>query len=170
MDSPQSAISGGTATGVLPIQIRIPTTGQVYRFAKTIIKPEDVLSFKVTYSSSWVTSAFKWVVALIVLAVLYYNRRRFASLLHWIWNRIAKLIGLYHSNRKALDRFVRSPMAPIVFLGLAFVSWPFPLILSLLFVFLFWISAGYQIMEFWKRRMLARATVKVNQARQSDTK
>ncbi len=170
LDAAQGAISGGQATGVLPIQIRIPTTGQVYRFAKTIIKPEDPLTVKVTYSRSWVTSAVKWILALVVLAIVFFNRRRFISPLRWIWNRVAKLISLYRSNRKAIDKFARSPMAPIVFLGLAFVSWPFPLIFALVFVFLFWISAGYQIMEFWKRRILVRATVKANQLKQNDSK
>ncbi len=170
LNAPPGVISGGSATGVLPIQIRIPTTGLVYRFAKTIIKPEDALSFNVTYSRSWVTSLFKWILALLVSTVLYFNRRRFASLLIWIWNRMARLIGLYLSNRKTIDKFARSPMAPIVFLGLAFVSWPFPLIMSLLFVFLFWISVGYQVLEFWKRRMLARATLKTNQPEPHEAK
>ncbi len=165
-----ASISGGSTTGVLPIQIRIPTTGQVYRFAKTIIKPEDSLSFKVTYSSSWVTSALKWIMAIIVLALCYFSRRQIGSLLRWIWNRIAKLTLLFQSNRKALDRFFHSPMAPVVFLGLAFVSWPFSLILSLLFAFLFWIGASYQIMEFWKRRMLVRAAIKVQQSKENNSK
>lgn len=167
MDAPQGAVSIGTATGVLPIQIRIPTTGQVYRFAKTIIKPEDPLTVSVTYSRSWVTATLKWILALIVVVLLFLNRRRFIAPIKWIGNRTAVLVNLYKNNRKAIDKFARSPMAPIVFLGLAFVSWPFPLIFSLLFVFLFWISAGYQILEYRKRMILARTTAKSNQKEQS---
>jgi len=53
----RSAVIGtGKAVGVLPIQIRIPTGGQVYRFARTIIRPDDVLSMSVTYGRNWVVS------------------------------------------------------------------------------------------------------------------
>ena len=159
MDAAQGAISGGQATGVLPIQIRIPTNGQVYRFAKTIIKPEDPLSFKVAYSRSWVAGAFKWILGMILALVLFIMRRTFSKPMKWIGQRISDLANIYQRNRKTIDKFVRSPMAPLVFLGLAFVSWPFPLIFALIFVLLFWITASYQGIEFWKKRMLVKATV-----------
>lgn len=158
-DAAAGTFSGGQATGVLPIQIRIPTTGQVYRFAKTIIKPEDPLTVAVTYSRSWVTTALKWLLALLITVILYLNRGRLLARLKWIGKKIKNLISLYKSNRKYIDGFVRSPMAPLVFLGLAFVSWPLSLIFVLIFVLLFWITASYQGIEFWRKRMLARATV-----------
>ncbi|MDD3045012.1 MAG: hypothetical protein PHF33_06130, partial [Candidatus Delongbacteria bacterium] len=37
--------AGMTGTGLMPIRIKIPTTGQVYRFAKTVVNPEDPLTF-----------------------------------------------------------------------------------------------------------------------------
>ena len=42
-DAPASIAGGAISTGVLPIQIRVPTGGQVYRFAKTVIRTEDQL-------------------------------------------------------------------------------------------------------------------------------
>ena len=52
------AASGATSTGVLPVHIRVPTGGQVYRFARTIIQPSDPLSFSVVYTRLWVISPF----------------------------------------------------------------------------------------------------------------
>jgi len=170
MDLPQGAMSGGTATGVLPIQIRIPTTGQVYRFAKTIIKPEDPLSFEVIYSRSWVASGLKWLLGLAAVLILFLSRRRFMKPIQWIGKGVNTVINFYRKNRKVFEKFARSPMAPLVFLGLAIVSWPFPLIFALLFVLMFWITAGYQAIEFLKRRTLARATVKSNHKDQNSSK
>lgn len=162
MDAAQGTISGGQAVGVLPIQIRIPNSGQVYRFAKTIIKPEDPLSFEVTYSRSWVAGAVKWIAGIIVALILFLIRRTFLKPAKWLGQRISDLINIYQKNRKTVDKFVRSPMVPLVFLGLAFVSWPFPLIFALIFVLLFWITAGYQGIEFWRKRAMAKVTVAHN--------
>lgn len=50
-EAPQASLGGGYATGVLPIQIHVPTGGQVYRFARTIINPDDLLTFGVRYAA-----------------------------------------------------------------------------------------------------------------------
>ncbi|HXK50916.1 MAG TPA: hypothetical protein PKW56_10670, partial [Clostridiales bacterium] len=63
------AVSGGT--GLMPIRIKIPTTGQVYRFAKTVVNPEDPLTFKVYFVQSWVPKAVKWLFWLVVILIIY---------------------------------------------------------------------------------------------------
>jgi hypothetical protein len=167
-DVASGALSGGQAVGVLPIQIRIPATGQVYRFAKTIIKPEDPLSFTVTYSRDWVSGVAKWMLGVIIVLILILTRKSFFGPAKWIGKRVLDMARIYKANRKSIDRFVKSPMAPLVFLGLAFVSWPFPLIFALVFVLLFWITASYQGIEFWRRRTLAKVSVKPS-LRENDT-
>jgi hypothetical protein len=56
-----STVYGGHSNGVLPIQIEVPTSGQVYRFAKSIIKQDDELSFSVIYTQDWVNDFVKWI-------------------------------------------------------------------------------------------------------------
>jgi hypothetical protein len=63
--------SASGQTGLMPIRINVPMTGQIYRFAKTIINPNDPLSFKVYYVQSWVPSLLWWLI-IISLAVLAY--------------------------------------------------------------------------------------------------
>lgn len=68
------SVSGGT--GLMPIRIKIPTTGQVYRFAKTVVNPEDPLIFKVYYVQSWVPKAVKWLFWIIVILIIYLIGKR----------------------------------------------------------------------------------------------
>jgi hypothetical protein len=72
----KSATGGTTATGVLPVHIRVPTGGQVYRFARTVIRPGDPLSFSVAYTRLWVISLFKWFGAALAVLVVWWNRHR----------------------------------------------------------------------------------------------
>lgn len=66
-----SQAAGATGTGLMPIRIKIPTTGQVYRFAKTVVNPEDPLTFKVYFVQSWVPKAVKWLFWIIVILIVY---------------------------------------------------------------------------------------------------
>jgi hypothetical protein len=76
---PQASVAGTGATGILPIHIQVPVGGQVYRFAKTIVKSEDPLDFRVVYSRSWVRGLLKWIIAVLVLLVLFLILRRLTS-------------------------------------------------------------------------------------------
>ncbi len=71
-----SAIQGGSATGLMPIRIKIPTTGQVYRFAKTVVNPEDPLTFKVYFVQSWVPKAAKWLFWTLVALIIYFIAKK----------------------------------------------------------------------------------------------
>jgi hypothetical protein len=72
-----SAIQGAGATGLMPIRIKIPTTGQVYRFAKTVVNPEDPLTFKVYFVQSWVPKAVKWLFWIVVVIIILLIGKRF---------------------------------------------------------------------------------------------
>jgi hypothetical protein len=69
--------------GVLPIQIQVPTSGQVYRFAKTIITDGDPLEMSVMYTRLWIVNLVKWLVFTSVLWILYRKRETLSR----FWNR-----------------------------------------------------------------------------------
>jgi hypothetical protein len=64
-----------TTTGALPIRISIPTSGQVYRFAKTIVSDEE-LTLDYAFVSDGVKSMLSGLAGLAVAALLWFNRRR----------------------------------------------------------------------------------------------
>ena len=153
---PQTAISGGTATGVLPIQIQVPTGGQVYRFAKTIIKTEDPLNFSVVYSRLWVNSMIKWIILLFIVLMLYLNRKRLTGPWRWLKEKLQISINLYKKHEGRTKKYAQSIMTPCVLFGLVVIFWGFSRYLTLLFLFLFWLSAVYQIVHYWKRKAQAK--------------
>jgi hypothetical protein len=63
------------ASGVLPIRIQIPTTGQLFRFAKTIIS-EDVLTMNFTFVSQGTVTFIKILLIFVVAAALYFGRKK----------------------------------------------------------------------------------------------
>ncbi len=74
--SAPSASAISTTTGLMPIRIRIPTSGQVYRFAKTVVNPEDPLTMEVYFIQSWVPKAVKWTVWILVILIIILLRRK----------------------------------------------------------------------------------------------
>jgi hypothetical protein len=153
-DAPASIV---TATGVLPIQIRVPTGGQVYRFAKTIIRPDDPLLMDVTYSRSWVPSTFKWLLISLLLIVLYAIRKSFIKPCQWTMSQLESIVVLTKANRDGIEKVARSPMTPIVLFGLLAVSLTISLAASVFMLFLLWIIGSFQILEYLRRKSRAKA-------------
>ena len=152
-DMPSSVVAGtGTGIGVLPIQIRIPTGGQVYRFARTIIRPDDPLTVSVTYGRNWLISAAKWLFGFLLLLVLYVNRRRFIEPLRRIGRTIDSLWTIVNEHRESIAKAVRSPMAIVVLAGLLVLAWVISPIVSLPVLLALWICVAYQVIEYWKKR------------------
>lgn len=151
-EAPPSTISGGTTTGVLPIQIQIPTGGQVYRFARTIIETEDPLTFRVVYAQLWVIRLIKWVVFIFVVTMLITLRKRLKAPLQWIGAQWNLLVNSFNKNKTHIERFSRSAMTPFVLFGLLVVFWTISGFLSLLFLFLLWISVVYHFLHFRRKR------------------
>jgi hypothetical protein len=113
------ASSGSMATGVLPIQIKIPTSGQVYRFAKTIIKENDPLRVRVLYLRQWVSNAFRWFLLLLVIAGLYKLRKYIQKWFSWIglgWKQLNKMV---QKRKKTLQKIFQARMFPFALLGIA---------------------------------------------------
>jgi hypothetical protein len=104
----------GTSTGVLPIQIEIPTSGQVYRFAKSIIKPEDELSFSVTYVQLWVNDFIIWIIIIMVVLLIYLNRRKFDKSLNLLKEKSIQITDLIQKNKSKIRNYTNSYVTTIV--------------------------------------------------------
>jgi hypothetical protein len=154
-DTPASMAA---STGVLPIQIRVPTGGQVYRFAKTIIRPDDPLSVNVTYSRSWVPSTFKWLLIGLLLIVLYAIRKSLIRPWRWMMSRLESIAEFIRANRSGIEKAARSPMAPIVLFGLMAVSLTISLSAAMFMLFLLWTVGSFQIVEYLRKKSRAKAT------------
>jgi len=160
-NEPQPPISGGVSSGVLPIQIKVPTSGQVYRFAKTIIRPEDPLTFSVIYTRMWVMGAIKWIGIGFIGLIGYWNRRRLLRIGRWTTAQLNAIAGWLKKREGAIKRYAHSVMTPFVLFGLAVLLWRVSSFLALLCFFLFWASSTYQVMRIWKKRRQTRAASKI---------
>lgn len=69
-----------TGKGILPIRIQIPASGQLFRFAKTIVN-RDALVMNFTFVSENILRWMWFVVALLVLLLLVVMRRRVKKLI-----------------------------------------------------------------------------------------
>ena len=151
------AYSGSSGTGVLPIHIEIPTGGQVYRFAKTIVKSDDKLTMSVVYNRSWVMKAFKWLLVVLILLILYANRKWVGKVLSWLGNAVKTISDFYKIHEKSIEKMTQSKVTPFVLFGLflffIFKSRAF----AILALFLFWVILIYQISLYRGRRAKAKS-------------
>jgi hypothetical protein len=142
-DVPPSA--GGGETGVLPIMIQVPTSGQVYRFAKTIIKPEDPLTFNVVYSQLWISRLLKWGIFLFLVLLIFRNRGRISE-------GLKEGGQFFRRHEEAFRRYAGSVLTPFILLGLAVFIWPVAPMAALLLLFLFWVSAAHHLLNLYRKR------------------
>lgn len=136
---------GATTTGFLPIMIQIPTGGQVYRFAKTIIRPDDPLMFKVVYSRLWLNNLLKWILVLFFAILFYLNRRRFVRMWNWLKKLVETCRSWYQKYENQIKRISHSIMTPFILFGFVLVFWSFSTFLTMVCFFLWWVSMVYQV-------------------------
>jgi hypothetical protein len=134
----------------------VPTGGQVYRFAKTIIKPEDPLVVSVTYTQSWLTKLLKWIIIVLILWIIYLKRRTVTRVLRWSTEKAQAINTWYTKHEKTIQKSAQSPVTPFVLFGLFIVFSFVSKLLTLLALFLFLVSVGYHIARYRKRRTKAR--------------
>lgn len=146
---PQAVVSGAR-TGILPIQIEIPTGGQVYRFAKTIVKQEDALTMSVLYTQNWVITVVRWFIILLILVILYLNRKTLKRIFLFLKKIFNDLNIWVRKHEKSINRVARSVMTPFVLFGLFVVFFFYSRILALLILFLLWISLVYHIIHYYR--------------------
>jgi hypothetical protein len=167
---PPAAPRGAGATGILPIQIQVPTGGQVYRFAKTIIKPEDPLVVSVTYIQSWFAKLIKWLILVLILWIIYLNRRAATRVVRSSAEKVNAINTWYKKHEKTIQKSARSPVTPFVLFGLFIVFLFVSKLLTLLTLFLFLISVGYHISHYWKKRTKTRSTYSKRRQRKRSRK
>jgi len=154
---PAAAGGAATGTGVLPIQIEVPTGGQLYRFARSIVNPEDPLTMSVTCIRLGMVNLFKWILFLLLLGVLYILRER---LVRQIGRLISSVRALDKQNEKMLKKITYSIITPFVLLGLTLVFWSFSTLLTLLFFVLCWVTIIVQVRSFLEKRKKERVSQK----------
>ncbi|MGH1362510.1 MAG: hypothetical protein ACRBF0_03075 [Calditrichia bacterium] len=143
---------GAQSAGVLPVHLEIPTSGQVYRFARTIINPDDPLTMDVSYVQLWVADALRWAVYALIALLIYLSRNRLRTLLIRVGNYGASVLETYREHLPALRRMAESGMTPFVLLGLVVITWSFSAFLTMLFFFALWVSLVYQVMQMRRRK------------------
>ncbi|UCE17605.1 MAG: hypothetical protein JSV84_12055 [Gemmatimonadota bacterium] len=164
---PQAAVSGGV--GILPIQIQIPTGGQVYRFAKTIVKTEDPLTMSVVYAQNWILGTIKWVVIVLIVLILIIMRKTVIRIFRWFKDGFSNVEKWYKKHDSTFEKISKSKMTPFVLFGLFIVFWSISKLLTLLVFFLFWMSVVYHIILYRERRAERRSKIEEQDQDQSTT-
>lgn len=146
------AASGAMSTGVLPVQIKIPTSGQVYRFAKTIIKGDDPLQIKVFYCRQWMIQSIRWLLTVVMLLVIYLLRMPVGKLFAFIRSKWLHVQSFYRKQKKSLLNMWTSRLFPFVLLGLAFLCWQISGFLTALVFFVLFLVIIDRIYKFMDRK------------------
>ncbi|UCF04830.1 MAG: hypothetical protein JSV33_13030 [bacterium] len=145
-DAYQRVIHAGSGgTGALPIHIEVPTGGQVYRFARTIVKSEDELVMSVIYNRSWVMKSFKWLLFVIILVIVYINRKLIGKGLSWLGNCVQSINEYYRRNEKTLEKIAQSKVTSFIIFGLFLWSLIISRLMTLLTFFWLCVIVIYQI-------------------------
>jgi hypothetical protein len=76
--------------GILPIRIQIPATGQLFRFAKTIVS-EETLNMNCGYISAGAIQMMKISLSLVVLTVLFAMRRKVSRVFLSLRNKLREI-------------------------------------------------------------------------------
>ena len=147
-----AAPAGVGKTGLLPIQIQIPTGGQVYRFAKTIVKAEDPLSMNVVYTQNGFLKTIKWFIVIVILGIFYLMRKQGLRLFRWLQERFNDLCSWYQKHEVTIKKYAQSKMTLFALLGLVIVFSPISLWLMLLAFFFFWISVVFHFLQYRERK------------------
>lgn len=120
-----------TTGGMLPIRIQIPTTGQLFRFAKTIVSAEP-LTLRFNYASRGIILLILLFILVIVLVVLYFIRKKI------------KKLSLFLRNR------FQPKHTPIALFILSLVLLPFSKILAIIC----FIAFSGMVFFYWARKFL----------------
>jgi hypothetical protein len=132
----QAASPGGA--GVMPIQVVIPNTGQLVRFARTIVKPEDKLSMDVWPVRSGLFGFFRLAVLLLLAWLIFRNRGRLKP----VWTAVVRVwravMPVLRKIEAACRSAILSPRTLVVLtvLGLLFWFLSKDVFAALLFLFL----------------------------------
>ncbi|MBN2012250.1 hypothetical protein JW960_23170 [candidate division KSB1 bacterium] len=155
---PQAAVGGSSmSTGVLPIQIEVPTGGQVYRFAKSIIKPDDPLTVKIRFAQNWVMRSIRWGLVILGLLLLYLLRSVLRKLVLVIGAGMTWIKNQYGTHATTIKHIFESRMTLFVLFGLVVLFWNLSAIMTMLLMFVLWVTIVYQVLSHRKMKKEAQA-------------
>ncbi|MBN1406396.1 MAG: hypothetical protein JW956_01325 [Calditrichaceae bacterium] len=171
MEGLQKESVAGTATGILPIQIQIPTSGQVYRFARTIIKSDDVLSIQVYFSSSWTNDVLRWLIYILFVLVLWLLRKQLVKLINLLKSVWMLIYEWYNQHSDSITKIAQSKMTLVVIFGLLMITWTFNYsFLTVILFFLFWVSVVYHILNYRRTKSSEKIEVKLPEENELEVK
>ncbi|MDM7924750.1 MAG: hypothetical protein QUS35_01925 [bacterium] len=117
----QAASPGGA--GVMPIQVVIPRTGQLVRFARTIVKPEDKLSVAVWQVRSGVFAFFRVALLALLVWLVFRNRGRLRPVRPAVVRAWGAAVPVLRKIEAACRSAILSPRTLVALIVLAFLSW-----------------------------------------------
>jgi hypothetical protein len=159
---PKKAGSGTRTAGMMPIQIEIPTGGQLYRFAKTIITRQDPLRINMAFTQNWVVGVACWTVILLLIFLCVLFRKRLNGIFVRFNGIMISLRRFYHQHDHRFHQAAKSPMTTFVLLGFVIAGCFISKFVALPIGVLFWISLAYQF--FLYRKTAAKNRVSKNTA------
>lgn len=152
-DMSQAIVSGsGVSSGVLPIHIKVPTSGQVYRFAKIIVKPDDPLEITVQYTRFWVIKTLRWTAIIILLVILCLLRKIVKRWIALLFSLIQKGWTWYKPHHGKIVRICQSKVTLFVLFFLFLLSWMIRSPLFIIFSLLTLASIIYHITKVLESR------------------
>jgi len=154
----RARIGGAQSAGVLPVHVEIPTSGQVYRFARTIINSDDPLTMEVSYVQNWLSDVLRWMVYGLLILLIYLNRNYLKRQLIRAKKGFERSLEQWKRHFPAFQKVAQSGMTPFVLLGLVIISWPFSTLFTLLFFFALWISLTWQFVTYRRDKSTNSAT------------
>ena len=104
------------------------------------------------YTQLWLTSLLKWIIFILLVLIVYILIRRQTGLWKWIKKQYGKMKDFYSRHETTIRRMARSRMTPFVLLGLIFILWTVSGLLTLILLFLFWVSVVYQVLNFRRKK------------------
>jgi len=148
----QPGVYGGQSTGVLPIQIEVPLNGQLYRFAKSLVKPEDTLNFSVIYTEIWISSLLKWVIILLIVLIIYSSRKSLSKPFNWTKSKWNSGVKLFKQNESNIVKYAQSMITLYILFALMIIFMSISEFLTLIFFLLFAGSFIYQTAIYFKKK------------------
>ena len=136
------AVAGGLTSGVMPIRVHVPTTGQVYRFAKQIASDEPLI-METTYIKDTPYTIMKLMFLLILIYALYRKR-------NWL-KRVSDHGSGWYRKRLAMHL---TPLSLLIIVGFLFVLsfFSLPLIFAKVLFVLFLGSVFYYTVQYLRAR------------------
>ncbi|MEK9149820.1 MAG: hypothetical protein AAB267_07225, partial [Candidatus Desantisbacteria bacterium] len=132
IDEIQSEPTTAYISGTLPIRIQIPTAGQIYRFAKTIVNEEPV-NLKFAYAGNGIMWMIKGVMLFLILWVFYRIRNRISRITQ-------TLRGILEKPTRSLQKNFKAKHIPFILFTLMVIFWFVSITLSIILLFFLFLS------------------------------